>query len=92
MLVVTTALCRMRLAQITGESIYACLVKREILLYESGHAFFFFSNVVLSRQDDYSYDPTKIPVLVLCASFIENTQTRKTQLLLILKTDGQPVT
>lgn len=53
--------------------------------------FFFFSNVVLSRQDDYSYDPTKIPVLVLCASFIENTQTRKTQLLLILKTDGQPV-
>lgn len=54
--------------------------------------FFFFSNVVLSRQDDYSYDPTKIPVLVLGASFIENTQTRKTQLLLILKTDGQPVT
>lgn len=65
---------------------------REKYLFMSLVMLFFFQNVVLSRQDDYSYDPTKIPVLVLCASFIENTQTRKTQLLLILKTDGQPVT
>lgn len=65
---------------------------REKYYFMSLVMLFFFSNVVLSRQDVYSYDPTKIPVLVLCASFIENTQTRKTQLLLILKTDGQPVT
>lgn len=65
---------------------------REKYLFMSLVMLFFFQNVVLSRQDDYNFDPTKIPVLVLCASFIENTQTRKTQLLLILKTDGQPVT
>lgn len=65
---------------------------REKYLFMSLVMLFFFQNVVLSRQDDYNFDPTKIPVLVLCASFIENTQTRKTQLLLILKTDGEPVT